>query len=130
MNQDHLPPDASSVNLTLQYLTACNSIFEQGFLSHKKVSINEQEVLKNIQQGFAFYSGWLKSILDEGIVHIIVLQIHVTMCTHSNHQQLEMMFQTLLINGSPASIMYHIIIEERKGKKMKKHERKKRLEKC
>ncbi len=77
VNQDHLPPDASSVNLTLKYLTACNSIFEKGFLSHKKVSIDEQEVLKNIQQGFAFYSGWLKSILDEGIVHIIVLQIHV-----------------------------------------------------
>ena len=48
---------------TLKYLTACSQHFEQGFLSHKRVSTKEQEVIVN---RFCFFSEWLQSIIDEG----------------------------------------------------------------
>lgn len=70
LNQDTPPPDAPSVNCTFRYLTACNFMFEKGFLSHSKVSSQETEVLSNIQKGFSFYSDWLSSILNEGIINM------------------------------------------------------------
>ena len=66
VNQIPPPADAPSVKCTLKYLTACSQLFEQGFLSHKRVSIKEREVLVNIEKGFCFFSEWLQSIIDEG----------------------------------------------------------------
>ena len=66
VNQIPPPADAPSVKCTLKYLTACSQLFEQGFLSHKRVSIKEREVLVNIEKGFCFFSEWPQSIIDEG----------------------------------------------------------------
>ena len=63
-----VPNDAPSVKMTSRYLTACNQLFERGFLSHDKVSIAKMEVLDNIIKGYKFFSGWFQSLLDEGIV--------------------------------------------------------------
>ena len=66
VDQNPPPSDAPSVKCTLKYLTACNQLFEQRFLSHKRVSSMEPEVLVNIEKGFHFFSEWLQSLTDEG----------------------------------------------------------------
>ena len=60
------PCDTPMVMATLKYLTACNQLFEQGFLSHEKVSADNTKVLDSIKMGYSFFSSWLKSLLDEG----------------------------------------------------------------
>lgn len=62
------PYDTPSVKCVIKYLTACNLVFERGFLSHDKVSAKESTVLDNVRKGFTFFSDWLESILQEGIV--------------------------------------------------------------
>ena len=62
-----VPNDAPSVKMMLRCLTACNLLFEQGFLSHKKVSASQMEILQNIDRGYKFFFGWLQSLLDEGM---------------------------------------------------------------
>ena len=66
--QSNPPPcDTPMVKATLKYLTACNQLFEKGFLSHDKVSGTDAKVLDSIKMGFSFFSTWLKSLLDEGM---------------------------------------------------------------
>uniref|UniRef100_A0A1X7UL55 Uncharacterized protein n=1 Tax=Amphimedon queenslandica TaxID=400682 RepID=A0A1X7UL55_AMPQE len=47
---------------TLQFLEACNKIFENGFLSHSRVVSMDSEVLKSIDEGYQFFSNWLKEV--------------------------------------------------------------------
>jgi len=54
---------------TLEYLEACNLIFERGFLSHDCVRSVNAEVL-NINDDFSYFTKWLDSLLTKGIVHI------------------------------------------------------------
>ena len=68
ITKNPVPNDAPSVKMTLKYLTACNQLFEQGFLSHEKVSATNMEVLDNIKRGYNFFSKWLQSLPDEGKV--------------------------------------------------------------
>ena len=46
------PEDVNSVKLTLQYLEACNRLFEKGFLSHEKICDTSSPVLDSISMGF------------------------------------------------------------------------------
>ena len=58
------PEDATTTSETLAYLEARNKLFEKGFLCiHNK----DSEVLKNIQQGYSYFSSWLTSILEKGM---------------------------------------------------------------
>ena len=38
------------------YLEACNKIFENGFLSHKRIFDMDSEVLKSINDGYKFFT--------------------------------------------------------------------------
>lgn len=67
-NQSPPPHDAFSVISTRKYLEACNKIFENGFLCHKKIYSSDSEVLVNIQSGFSFFSKWINSLLEESRV--------------------------------------------------------------
>ena len=61
------PCDAPSVKCTLKYLTACNQLFEQGLLSHGRVSLKDTKILDSIKKGYSFFSNWLQSLLEEGM---------------------------------------------------------------
>lgn len=39
----------------VEYLDACNRMFEDGILSHSIVSSSEQKVLVNMKTGFEFF---------------------------------------------------------------------------
>lgn len=43
---------------TAEYLEACNLLFEQGILSHSIVDNENSQVLKNMKQGFSYFSEW------------------------------------------------------------------------
>ena len=55
-------PEAKSTATTLEYLQACNNLFERGFLSHKPVGAMDCEVLANIAKGVLFFQRWLDDI--------------------------------------------------------------------
>lgn len=55
-------PDAKSTVCTLEYLQACNHLFEKGFLSSKQVSSTNREVICSIEKGFGFFKKWLEGI--------------------------------------------------------------------
>lgn len=61
------PEDANSVKLTLQYLEACNRIFEKGFLSHEKFCDIDSPVMLSISTGFLYFLKWHKALSDKGI---------------------------------------------------------------
>ena len=67
------PHDAFSVASTRKYLEACNKVFENGFLSHKKIYSSDSEVLFNIQSGFKFFSN---SLLEEGRYDTIIIYMY------------------------------------------------------
>lgn len=55
---DLRPEEMKEHLLVLDYLKACNLLFENGTLSHQQVSQCSSKVLKNIDQGFEFlYNG-------------------------------------------------------------------------
>ena len=60
--------DSSSTKLTLSYLEACSKIFEEGLLSHDKVKMPDCQVIKNIEDGFNFFTGWLDEIYELGTI--------------------------------------------------------------
>lgn len=40
------------------YLKACNLLFEQGLLSHRRINNKDSPVLGNIRKGMAFFEQW------------------------------------------------------------------------
>ena len=68
IHQTPPPEDADATSETLAYLEACNQLFERGFLSHERIRSNDSEVLRNINQGYSYFSNWLTSILQKGLL--------------------------------------------------------------
>uniref|UniRef100_A0A1X7V628 Transposable element P transposase-like RNase H domain-containing protein n=1 Tax=Amphimedon queenslandica TaxID=400682 RepID=A0A1X7V628_AMPQE len=59
-------PDEMKEHLaTLEYLKACNKLFEDGILSHQKVDQLSSKVLKNIDEGYAFFKKWKDSFSND-----------------------------------------------------------------
>jgi len=56
--------DVNSVKLTLQYLGACRDLFEEGFLSHKKITTMKSEPMVSIQKGFSHFRRWHEKLSD------------------------------------------------------------------
>ena len=52
------PHDIREIRQTHQYLTACQNLFEKGFLSHKKIDEENSDVLHNIMYGYRFFETW------------------------------------------------------------------------
>ena len=72
--------DSFSTKLTLSYLEACNKIFEQGLLSHNKVTSPDCQVVLNIREGYQFFTKWLDE-LYEGVLHgKYIIDVHLCMC--------------------------------------------------
>ena len=65
-HQEITPRDSFSTKVTLSYLEACNKIFEQGLLSHEKVTSSDHQVVLNIQEGYQFFMKWLDEIYEIG----------------------------------------------------------------
>ena len=55
VNQSPPPLDVPIVKCVHKYLTAYNLIFERGFLSHDRVSLKDDHVIKNISKWFLFF---------------------------------------------------------------------------
>ena len=53
-----------STRLTAEYLSACNKIFESGFLLKYCVSNQNQTVLDIIQDGMKFFNLWANDVLE------------------------------------------------------------------
>ena len=47
---------------TLEFLQACNSLFEEGILSHKVIKSSTSPVLQNMTAGFNFFEAWHKDV--------------------------------------------------------------------
>jgi len=56
------PEDADNVRLTLRYLEACKDLFEDGFLSHQKISSMKSEAIVSILNGFSFFEKWYQEL--------------------------------------------------------------------
>lgn len=56
-------PDEEKEHMAvLQYLKACNLLFENGTLFHKPIDDDiSSETLKNIKEGFQFFQNWKNS---------------------------------------------------------------------
>lgn len=68
MNEHPEAEDAPMTRKTLAYLEACSHMFENGFLSHKKIVDINSEVLKSISDGYDFFCNWITQILDKGVL--------------------------------------------------------------
>lgn len=62
VNQSPAPP--YDAKMTLKYLESCSNIFEKGLLSHQKISLTNQDVLVNMQNGYDFFVQWIDSLLE------------------------------------------------------------------
>ena len=78
---------------TLKYLEACNKVFENGLLSHERVTNLESEVLKVYNGGIQFFCKWHQSLLKPGTVTdaaifitIIVVHMYILWCVHVHTQ--------------------------------------------
>ena len=59
------PLDASEVAMVVKYLEACNRLFKRGILGHVRISTYPNKILDNME-GYAFFSKWLDSLLENG----------------------------------------------------------------
>lgn len=62
------PPYAANVALTIEYLEACNQLFERGILGHVRIWSGDSVILQNMEKGYKFFSSWLDGLLTEGTV--------------------------------------------------------------
>ena len=58
--------DAASVEKTLQFLQAVASLFEQGFLTHERITSTNSPILHSMQFGYNYFSTWLEHLLEQG----------------------------------------------------------------
>ena len=77
INQEPSPVDTGTATETLEYLEACNLLFERGFLSHDRVRSMNADVIQKINKGFSYFTEWLDSLLSEG-THMPALNV----CTY------------------------------------------------
>ena len=68
VSQDPKPKDVENVRQCMQYLEACNKLFENGFLTHRRIFDLDSCVLKNIYEGFTFFSKWHDELTGKGTV--------------------------------------------------------------
>ena len=60
-----------------QFLEACHKIFEQGFLSHDKVTDVDCHVLQSIWEEYHFFTNWIDQVINEG-------RCNDTLCLYNN----------------------------------------------
>lgn len=60
----HDEDNADETRKTLEYLEACNKMFENGFLSHDMIKTMDSKVLRSIDEVYSFFTNW---ILEKGM---------------------------------------------------------------
>ena len=60
------PPYAANVALTVQYLEACNKMFERGILGHVRIWSGDSTILHNMEEGYKFFRTWINGLLQKG----------------------------------------------------------------
>ena len=85
IHQDPPPSDKVHVEATLNYLEACNRMFERGFLSHDRIMSMDSEIIQNITQGFTFFSVWIDGIIKKGKESISCTNGNYTYCSSINN---------------------------------------------
>ena len=86
---DPPPADADSVLETVEYLRACNQIFERGILG-KKVFIRSSvsPIIKNMETGYQYFTQWLNRKLETGQPPTVIMQLYMyfymLMCLYRN----------------------------------------------
>ena len=70
--KEHLSTNDNDSHLcnTIQYLEACNKLFENGFLSHHKITLRDRSVIESLDEGFWFFIGWC----DDAILNNVVIE--------------------------------------------------------
>ena len=71
-------PDVPSTKCTLQFLEACNLMFERGLLHHSGVISEQHEILTNIDKGYAFFCTWLTDVIEKGTFWFGLVQVSYT----------------------------------------------------
>ena len=92
VNQQTPPPDALQVQCTLKYLQACSKIFENGLLSHERVTDVNSNVLKSIKEGYEFFRSWHYSLSHAGkyvctcytMLHNLHFVLQMSQCSLKN----------------------------------------------
>ena len=46
----------------------CSKIFENGFISHHKISSLDSDALNSINDGYKFFKMWLDQIIEQGMI--------------------------------------------------------------
>ena len=64
---DLKPTDTSSTKLVLCYLQALQKLFEEGFLTHERITSLQSPILFGMGNGYQFFTKWLESLLNQGI---------------------------------------------------------------
>ena len=59
--------EAAKTSETLAYLEICHFLFERGFLSHERIRSLNSDVIKNINKGYHYFSGWLTDLIEYGM---------------------------------------------------------------
>ena len=52
---------------TLEFLQACNKLFEEGILSHERIISPTSTALRNMKMGFAFFETWHQDVSGNNI---------------------------------------------------------------
>ena len=73
--EETAPEDVEKTLEALAYLEACHYLFERGFLCHERIRSVNSEVLKNINKGYRYFSGWLTDLLEQGIEYHLFLNV-------------------------------------------------------
>ena len=61
-----IPPDATNVDLVIQFLEACNLMFENDLLCGEEIRTAASPILNNLKDGFNFFRGWADHALEIG----------------------------------------------------------------
>lgn len=73
MDDDTNTDEISSVQTTLGYLSALNSLFENGLLSHTPVKSSEDTFLTTMGTGMNFFIEWYNETIVTGNINHEVL---------------------------------------------------------
>ena len=72
--------------LTAEYLQACNLLFENGILSHEKITSVSSKALLNMAEGMKWFIKWKEELQDEpGIDNFqsIIMLINILLILYS-----------------------------------------------
>ena len=64
------PSDAKEVLCVVDFLEACNKMFERGLLGHVRIPTYPNQILTNMKEGYSFFTRWLDSLLQNGTLHV------------------------------------------------------------